>query len=71
VNCIGDLVQDGLFGGPTSIGRCTLTPTSAGVKTLTATYACDPTFNASAGTASHTVGEKTSKLFLPVVKVAK
>lgn len=45
--------------GTVADGTCTLTPTSAGVKTLTATYAGDGGFNGSAGTASHTVNDGT------------
>jgi len=36
-------------------GACNLTSTTAGVKTLTATYSGDTNFNSSSGTASHTV----------------
>ena len=36
-------------------GTCTLTPTTAGAKTLTATYSGDANFSSSSGTASHVV----------------
>jgi hypothetical protein len=41
--------------GSTGAGQCTLTPTSAGAKTLTATYSGQGTFGGSSGTASHQV----------------
>ena len=48
---------------------CTLTPTSAGVKTLTATYTGGSNFNGSSGTASHTVTARQAscfKIFIPL-----
>jgi len=41
--------------GTVAAGTCTLTPTTAGAKTLTATYAGDANFNGSAGTTPHQV----------------
>jgi hypothetical protein len=47
VNCSGTLSA--------GAGQCTLTPTSAGAKTLTATYAGQSPFGGSSGTAPHQV----------------
>ena len=41
--------------GGTATASCSLTPSSTGVKTLTAAYGGDASFNGSAGTVSHTV----------------
>ncbi|MBA3496372.1 MAG: Ig-like domain repeat protein [Gemmatimonadales bacterium] len=41
--------------GAVSIGECTLSPTAAGTRTLTAAYSGDTQFEGSAGTASHRV----------------
>ncbi|HQR35406.1 MAG TPA: Ig-like domain repeat protein, partial [Blastocatellia bacterium] len=60
-------VSDGT-GGTCSItlsggsGTCNLTSTTAGAKTLTATYAGDSSFNTSSGTASHTVNKASTTL---------
>jgi hypothetical protein len=43
--------------GTVASGTCSLTSTTAGMKTLTATYAGDSNFNGSAGTASHQVNK--------------
>ncbi len=53
-------VSDGTVSctGTVAAGQCTLTPTSAGAKTLTATYAGDANFNGSASAgAAHTVNK--------------
>ena len=41
-----------------AVGTCALTPTSAGSKTLTATYAGDGNFNASSDTEAHMVNDQ-------------
>ena len=46
--------------GTVAAGSCSLTPTSAGAKTLTATYAGDANFNGSSGTEPHQVEQPTS-----------
>lgn len=46
--------------GPAPIGSCTVTLTSAGSQTLTASYAGDSNYSASSGTASHTVSRATT-----------
>jgi len=43
--------------GTVAAGTCTLTPTSAGAKTLTATYAGDGNFNGSSDTEGHQVNK--------------
>ena len=43
--------------GTVPVGKCMLTPTSAGAKTLTASYAGDSKFNTSSGSASHQVNK--------------
>ena len=50
-------VSDGVNNctGTVAAGSCSLTLTTAGARTLTATYAGDANFNGSSGTASHTV----------------
>jgi uncharacterized repeat protein (TIGR01451 family) len=50
-------VSDGTVSciGTVAAGQCTLTPTTAGSKTLTATYAGDGNFNSNSGTKSHQV----------------
>jgi hypothetical protein len=62
------IVSDGtdICTGTVAAGTCTLVPTTAGSKTLTATYTGDAAFNASSGTASHTVsgGTTTAKELL-------
>jgi hypothetical protein len=56
----GDVtVSDGVAScsGSVAAGTCTITPTIAGARVLTATYAGDAIFNGSLGTASHTVNQ--------------
>ena len=48
--------------GGTSTGSCSLTSTTAGAKTLTATYAGDSNFNGGSGTTSHTVSKKSQTI---------
>ena len=60
----GDVtVSDGTASctGTVAAGTCTLTPTSAGAKTLTATYSGDADYNGSSGTASHTVNDSSKQ----------
>lgn len=45
--------------GGTSTGSCNITSTTAGAKTLTATYNGDANFNTSSGTTAHTVNQGT------------
>ena len=52
-------VSDGTINctGTVAAGTCTLTPTTAGAKTLTATYAGDANYAGSSDTESHTVSQ--------------
>jgi len=57
VTCTGTLAA--------GAGTCNLTSTTAGVKTLTATYPGNATFNGSSGTATHTVAALTITTLSP------
>jgi hypothetical protein len=61
-------VSDGVdsCSAPVETGSCTVPLTTAGVRTLTATYAGDPNFQGSAGTAAHTVSYYFAGFFTPV-----
>ena len=62
VTCTGTLAA--------GAGTCNLTSTTAGVKTLTATYPGNATFNGSSGTATHTVAALTITSISPNTKTA-
>ena len=49
--------RDARRGQPAASGTCNLTSTTAGAKTITATYPTGTDYNGSAGTASHTVNK--------------
>jgi len=57
--------------GTVAAGQCTLSPTSTGLKTLTATYNGDANFNSSSDTALHEVSkaESFTKLEIPGTSV--
>jgi hypothetical protein len=59
-------VSDGAVScsGTVAAGACTLTPTTSGIKTLTATYAGDANFLGSSGAVAHQVN---ASLFLPLI----
>ncbi len=50
--------------GTVAAGTCSLTPTTAGAKTLTATYAGDANFNGSSGTTAHQVNKANTSTAL-------
>jgi hypothetical protein len=64
-------VSDGTVGcvGTVAAGSCTLTFTTVGTRTLTATYAGDANYNSSVSTGvAHTVSNTTDyKLYLPLI----
>jgi hypothetical protein len=53
--------------GTVLAGQCQITPTTAGNRTLTATYVGDANFNGSSGQELHTVNEAKLFLYLPLV----
>jgi hypothetical protein len=57
-------VSDGLSSciGAAAAGSCVLVSTTAGLKTLTATYAGDSNFNSSYGNGSHTVNKASTSI---------
>jgi len=61
-NCTGTLAA--------GAGTCSLTSTTAGVKTITATYAGNATFSGSSGTANHTVTGVTITTISPTSATA-
>jgi uncharacterized delta-60 repeat protein len=61
-------VSDGVdsCSAPVGSGSCTVTLTTAGARTLTATYTGDTNFQGSSGTAAHTVSYDFAGFFTPV-----